>query len=149
MKIYIDRLQNGEVEQIREVLPPAFLELAPHDELHVEQHIQVTGQAYVAEDFLIIKLDIQAKASLPCSLCNEPFSFPIQIECIHEELIEKIPHGVFHYAELIREAILLEIPFYPQCGGDVCKNRKKMDKYLSKDTSKQSKEQYHPFKDIL
>lgn len=145
----IDTLRDGSTQEIHEKQSPDFLHLPEGDEIHFKKEIQIDGEAYIAEDFLIVKLDIHAQVELPCAICNDEFSLPIHIpELIHEEPIKQIKHGVFDYSEIVREAILLEVPFYPQCGSNQCKNRKNVEKYLSKNGHKKD-EEHQPFKDLF
>ena len=57
-------MRDGEIQRIDEKLSPDFLELGTDDEIGVEKAIEVTGDAYSAEDFLIVKLEIQAEVQL-------------------------------------------------------------------------------------
>jgi len=146
LTIYIDRLKAGATFDISEVVGPECLELQEEDEVSSHAPITISGRAYIAEEFLILTLNIQAELEMPCALCSETFSYPLHLkDVLHEEPIKNIKHGVYNYAPVIREAVLLEIPFYPQCGGKVCLKRKEFEKYLKKETKE---EEYHPFQGL-
>src|SRR6185295_13577109 len=137
-----NRLKSGDVEEIDVQLSAQAIDLVNEQELKIAEPIKVHLRAFVAEESLICSLEIEVLLELPCSLCREPFSFPLHIlEYTHEEPLSQIKHGMFDAGPLVREAILLEIPFYPQCGGKECKNRASVEKYLKKE----KKDNYHPF----
>jgi uncharacterized metal-binding protein YceD (DUF177 family) len=151
LRIYTDRLKGGDSEEISETLDPAFLEIPENDEIVFKDPVVIQGSAYIVDEFLVLSLHIQTKVELPCALCNTPFSLPIHItNFLHEEPVEAIKQGVFDYAETLREAILLEVPFYPQCGGSSCLNRKQVEKFLKKPTEEDedAQERYHPFENL-
>ncbi len=145
LKIYIERIRDGNTEELAEKLSPAFMEIEEQD-VSFKSPIEVMGEAYVTDDFLLIRMSIKTEALLTCALCNEEFSFPIDIEdMVQEEPLEEIRDGVYDLLPLIRENILLAIPFYPQCGIDSCKHRSEIEPYLKKE---RPPEETSPFKDL-
>lgn len=153
LKIYVERLRGGSTEQISEVLDPAFMDIA-EKELVFSQKIEVEGDAYLAEDWLIVTLSITAFADLHCAFCNDSFCLPISIKSlIHEEALDTIRDASFDLLPLIRESILLEIPFYPQCGITKCNRRQEIEGYLKDDTKIPQKPHdangHQPFQDLL
>ena len=147
-RLFVDRLKAGGEDEISEKIAPPFLDLKEGDDIKIDEPITVEGQAYVAGDFLILSLHIVAHLEIKCALCNEPFHLVVDLpRFIHEEAVDEIKHGVFDYGELVRETILLEIPFYPQCGGKVCSNRERVEKYLKTQEDKEE-EGYQPFQNI-
>jgi len=153
VKIYIERLRGGKNEEILEKLDPAFLDIS-EKEVAFKEPIEVKGEAYLAEDWLIIRLSIVAYVELQCALCCERFRYAINLEdMLHEEPLENIREATYDLLPLIRESILLEIPFYPQCGITKCNNRQEVEKFLKKD-NKVSEEPkgingHKPFQDML
>ncbi len=146
LKIYVERIREGNIETIDEKLPPDFMENKEQD-VSFKSPIEVAGEAYVTDDFLLIRMSIKTEAVLTCALCNEQFCFPIDIEdMIQEEPLEEIKDGVYDLLPLIRETIFLEIPFYPQCGITACTRRKEIEPYLKKE---RPAEENSPFKDLL
>lgn len=151
--IYIDRLKNGAVEAISEEIDPMILGLNDN-EITCKDPIVVSGKAYLVEDFLIIHLKIKAKIYLKCALCSEVFPQELELDDVHEEeSLDQLPQGIFDFSETIRQAIFLEVPFYPQCGGKECLNRKDYEKYLKKESKEGDKaldsdERYSPFQSL-
>ena len=149
--IHVDHLKTDEVEEISEALSPDFLELLPSDDVKAVKPIAVKGEAYIAGDYLIVSLHIATQLQIPCAVCNEVFSFTVDLpDFVYEEPLEDIKHGVFDFAELVRETVLLEVPFYPQCGGTSCLNRAHVEKFLKKKEAgdEEEGEGYQPFRDI-
>jgi len=143
MKIYIDRLTNGKTEEIDESLPPDFLDI-DEGNLSFSKPVKIKGEAYIATDELILKLDIETFATIPCKICSEDNEHPIQIKSFYlTEDLEKIKAAVYDYASSLREAILLEIPPYVECEGN-CPEREKLEKYLND----QGDETTHPFSSL-
>jgi uncharacterized metal-binding protein YceD (DUF177 family) len=143
--IHVDQLKNGEQKEIQEKLPPEFLELESGDEIKNKEPISVYGTVYVTDDYLILDLNIEANLILMCGFCTESYSFPVKrTHFMHEEPLETMTKGVFDLGNFIRETVLLEVPLYPLCGGKECKNRKKVEKFLSQ----KKEEHFHPFQDL-
>ncbi len=65
LKIYIDRLKGSQTQKINETLPPDFLGIDEED-LLFDQPVQLKGETYVANEHLIIHLNIETTARLPC-----------------------------------------------------------------------------------
>ena len=68
--IYIDRLASGNDEEISLSLPSDFLDIHEADLTFIGD-VSIEGKAYLAEDHLVLHLDIQATCTMPCSFCNE------------------------------------------------------------------------------
>lgn len=148
-KIYIEQLRGGHETQLDEKLAPAFMDIR-EDELSFEKEIDLQGKAYLAEDELIINWDIHTEALLPCSICNEKVSVPIDIENFYySEPLSSIKSGVYNFKELLRETILLEVPPFAECHQGQCPKRKEIGKYLKPDSiDEDANEGYHPFADL-
>lgn len=145
LPLFIDRLTEGRTEVIQESIDPALLEISD-DEINCTEQVIVSGEAYLAEDFLVISLTIKTRCALVCRFCNEVFSYPIAITSKLEEVgLEEIRGACFDLLPLIRELILLELPLYPQCDGASCKNRSRIEPYLTK----KDETVHTPFKDLL
>ena len=152
LKVYIERLQGSKTQKIDEILNASEISLQD-DGLKFKDPIHVEGDAYVTDEWLIVQLHIHTQVIIPCALCNEAMTLELSCANFIEEIpLDEIRGQVYDLAALIREAILLEIPFYPQCGGTSCLNRDKIEKYLSKESkSKKGKkeETHNPFRDLL
>lgn len=151
LRIYIDHLKEGDPHEIAETLDPSFLDIQESDGVRAKKPIVIEGSAYLVGEFLILSLDIQTELEIPCAVCNEPFSIKMHLPSwTHEEPLAEIKKGVFDFSQVLRDTVLLEIPFYPQCGGKTCANRQKVEKYLKKDEPEdKSHEEYRPFENLL
>ena len=128
--IYIDRLLGGHVENIEEEVDPAVMKVKDNL-LSFEEPIKISGKAYLAEDFLIMNLDIETKYKAPCKICSEEIKKPVEIKGIYlTQELKEIPSRVFDAMELIRDTIFLEIPNYHECRGD-CPMRDELKNYFS------------------
>lgn len=148
-KIYVDQLKKGGVEKIHEEFTPDFLDIHEND-LSFKDPVIVEGEAYLAESELILKLKIATSAWIPCSVCNEPVKVDFHLDNLYIATpLSEIKSGIFTLVEPLREAILLEVPAYAECGG-ACPERKNVEKYLK--TYPLSKEaesmHYRPFEGL-
>lgn len=151
LHIYVDRCVAGQEFELDEQLDPQFLDLLPTDELVPLAPIAVRGKYYRADEWLIVDASITATIQMPCSMCNEKFSFSLQIpRWVHEQQLSQVEGGVWDMSAALRETILIEIPFFALCGTSACKNRSSIQPYLCQSpTAKVSnEEQYLPFKDL-
>ncbi len=149
-KIYVDRLDEGKEEKI-EISPDiSFLDLAA-DELTFEEPIQISGKTYISNTHLIIQLRINLVARQPCCICNEQAQININVKNFYlTEEIAKISGSVYDYREKLREAIILEVPQFIECGGD-CPQRKELKQYLgqkTEDSKKQESDTQFPFSNL-
>lgn len=143
-KIFVDRLQDGDEEAIQETFPPSFLGV--HEaELSFTLPVVVTGTALRSKGTLTLHFTISTEATLPCAVCNRNMQLKI---CVHDfyhcEDLHNIRSGVFNFKELLREAILIEIPYTAECNEGSCPERETMAKYLRKEKAVET----HPFKNI-
>lgn len=131
LKIYIDRLGDGRTEKIEETVPPQIMGVNEKD-LQFNHPINLFGKAYLAEDHLIIQLNIQTEIEMPCLICNERTQKKIGIASFyHTEEIAKIQGHIFDYTDPVREGVLLEVPSYVECVGN-CPKRGELKNYLDK-----------------
>ncbi len=152
-KIYIEQLRDGRTEEINGSHFPDFIDVKD-DELKFKNEVKFEGQAYLADDNLIIHLKIEAYATVPCSICNDPVEVKIDIpNFYHMEPIADVKTGMFDFAEVLREAILLEAPHFAECHNGHCPERKKIAKFLKSKTVTNpdnlgDEEGYQPFANI-
>lgn len=152
-KIYIEQLRDGRTEAIEEHYAPDFIDLKD-DEAVFKRDVQVEGQAYLADGNLIIHLQVIAYVIVPCSICNRPVEVEISIpDFYHMEPAEEIKTGIFDFSEMLREAIVLEIPPFGECNSGNCPERAAIAKFLNVKSEKASSdidgdEGYQPFADI-
>lgn len=128
-KIYIDRLSEGKEDLIQQTFEPVEYE-TDSENLAFPKPIEVQGKAYVAEDFLILHLDVKTSYRAPCKICNEYFELPYSVEGLYlTEELANISDHVYNYYPSLREAIILDIPQYGECEGS-CPQREAMKKYM-------------------
>ena len=130
LKIYVDRLKGSPPCKIEAALPPDFLAI-DDEELLFKDPVNVKGEAYLADEHLIIHLSIETAAYLPCSICNDAVHTPIQIKNIYlTEALSEIKGAVYDLADQIRETILLQTPLFTECSGGKCPERDFIKKFL-------------------
>ena len=130
-KIYILRLRDGQSEQIQESLPPDFLVLKEPD-VAFNRPVEIRGEANLVDEMFVLTLDVETEATLPCSICNQDVQVKISIKdfCFTEP-VNSIKSGIFNYQEILREALLLELPHTAECRGGDCPERETLAKYFS------------------
>ena len=145
LKVYLDRLQGGKTEIIDLTLSSTFMDVDEAD-LKFNDRVIIKGKAYLANDHLVIHLKVETKVSIPCSVCNKMVLMPIQVpEFYHTEDLEEVKGRVYHYANPLREAILLEVPPFGECLGG-CAERKELEKYKPSEGNTDSVQ--FPFADL-
>lgn len=151
LKIFVDQLRDGHIEKINETVAPDFFDVDAK-ELSFPEAIQVHGEAYLAEDMLVLHLDMETSLLIPCKICNESTKVKVAVKGMyHAEPLEEIKGSVFDYQELLRETILLEAPTLVECHQGNCPQRKMMKKYLKEESQKKGvtcDEVYRPFADL-
>ena len=147
-KIFVEQLRSGNVEHLQEELSPEFLDI--HEkELAFKDPVFLKGEAYLAEDNLILHFDISTFAELPCSVCNETVKVPIKVQNVyHHEPLSAIKGGVFNMLNALREAVLLEIPAFTECNSGNCAKRKELEKYIRKPQASSEEPGYRPFENL-
>ncbi|HSX38785.1 MAG TPA: hypothetical protein VLE95_08200 [Chlamydiales bacterium] len=148
-KIWIDRLGNGCVQKIEESFDPSFLEI--HEkELQFRSPVEVTGEAYLAEQHLVIHLNARTKASVPCAICNEMFDIELKTgPFYHSEELAVIPEAVFDFSLPLKEALLIELPRYFECCHGKCPERDALAPYLRPPQNREKETKIHfPFADL-
>lgn len=148
--IYVDRLKNGHIEKIDETFSPELLKVED-SALSFEDSVLVKGEAYNAEDNLILNLNLSTKATMPCKICNELVKVPIELKNVYHTVpLEEIKGAIFSIADLVREDILLETPSFVECGEGQCSHRKEVEKFLKQPGSSKEEDEggYHPFEGI-
>lgn len=148
-KILVEQLRDGRMETLSEVFSPDFLDVKEKD-LFFVKNVTVDGQAYLADDTLIMHCTITAYAILPCVICNEPVEIEVVVDNFyHAEPLSEIKGDVFNFSTVIRDAILLKTPGLAECQGN-CPERKNIKKYLKSSEQKDGhiEDGYRPFADL-
>lgn len=150
LKIYIDRLKDGHKQKMEEKLSPEFLEIEEED-LVFNDPILLHGEVYIANDHLVLHLDIETFAYLPCSICNDAVQAQVQIKNLYlTHPLSEIQGAVFNLKDEIRESILLQTPLFVECHQGRCPEREYLKKFLKSEANLlQEKEDVHfPFADL-
>ena len=132
LHIHLSSLSGGKTEVIEHVIASSLLDI-DDEKLVFGKDVSINGQAYLVDNWLILQFDIWTQAETICGVCNEACQITCDISGSRCEVdLEEIKGGKFDYLPFIRESILLEVPFYPLCGQDVCTRREEIEPYLSK-----------------
>ena len=150
-KIFVEQLKDGHTEEIEESFDPSFIDVDP--ELTFKDPIEVSGEAYIAEDTLVLRIEVDTKAILPCLICGEPVTVDIKIPSLyHVEPLSNIKTGIFNFQDVLREEVILEAPHFAECNDGNCPKRKGLDKFIKKPNpngeGNQGGEGYHPFANL-
>ncbi len=149
-KIYIDQLRDGHAEKISENLSPEFLDVHEEDLSFVDP-VDVKGEAYLAENDLVLHLDIHTMATIPCAICNAQVKVPIAMKDFYHTLpAVEIKSAIYNFQEMLRENILLATPLFAECNDGQCPERAELKKFFRDEGSdkKSEDEGYHPFADL-
>ncbi len=150
LKIYIDRLGDGQKQKVEETLTPDFLALDEEDLIY-DDPVKVRGEVYIANEDLVIQLNIETIAHLPCSICNDAVAIPIGIKNLYLTVpIAEIRGAIFDLSDEIRESILLQTPLFAECNDGQCPERENVKKFLRSDQilPEINKENHFPFADL-
>ncbi|MBI5273318.1 MAG: hypothetical protein HY861_04980 [Chlamydiia bacterium] len=144
-KICVDRLLEGQVQKIEGSFDPSFLEV-DEEELKFRAPVFVRGEVYAADQHLVVHLNASTYATMPCAICNELGDWEIKIDNFyHTEPLSEIKGAVFDLGPQIREALLLELPSYVECGQGKCPHRALIAPYLQKTEKPKDNEMHFPF----
>ncbi len=151
-RIYVDQLRDGQVEELDEFFSPAFLDVDEKDLKFVDP-VYIAGQAYLADDMLVLHLDIKTFACIPCRICNNAVKINIDLRGSYFAIpLNEIKTGIFDFREMLREAVLLEIPTLAECHQGNCPERQVMQNFFKKETVPGSHngedEGYRPFENL-
>ena len=150
LRIYVEQLRGGKTWTLDVVVPPDFLDVH-ESELVLSDPVRIEGEAYLAQDELIIQADLETQAQVPCRICNKPFKVPLRVEkWIHVEPIGNLKRGYYDIGEIVREALLLEVPYVAECHGGNCPSRQEIAGYLQTEPKPECEhdEGYNPFHEL-
>jgi uncharacterized metal-binding protein YceD (DUF177 family) len=147
LSILVDRLKKGQSESIDETVSPEFL--VEEKDLKFTSPIVIKGDAYLAEDELVLQLNIETTAQARCSVCNQMKPLDIQVKNLtHLQPLDELKGQKFDFTDVVREAILLEVPFVVECSEGHCPERQNIEKFLADPKKEDNEEGYRPFKDL-
>jgi len=148
--LYLDHLQPDEEMAVSYTIDPAFLDFNPKDEVQPSRPVVVEGTCSLVDDFVILNLLVKAFFSVHCAHCNEQFEYEVCIDHFaHQELLENIEQKKWNLSEIVREAIVLELPFFPQCGGKKCLHIDELRKYFHVQTQEKDEGNSSPFQSFF
>lgn len=147
-KIYVEQLRGGHVEKIDENVNSSFLDIK-EDDLRFDDITHIKGEAYLAENELVIHLDVHVIAYMPCAICNKAVKTPLDLKNLYLTAEpEEYKSGIYNFSESLRESILLELPHFVECDGE-CPQRKEISDYLKDpENSNDQDGGFHPFADL-
>lgn len=150
-KIYIEQLRDGHSEKIEERFAPDFLDVKEED-LSFSDNVDLKGEAYLAENDLVLHFDIHTYATLPCTICNSEVKVPIELKNFYHTVpAEELKTGIYNFQEMLRENILLTTPLFAECNEGQCPERKELKRFFrDNDSSDKNSEDegYHPFANL-
>jgi uncharacterized metal-binding protein YceD (DUF177 family) len=140
---FIDRLQEQEAEEVVCQLPPTSMEV-DEPTLAFREPVNIQGEAYLADNYVVFHGSATTQASIPCTVCNEWVAIPVKLEeFYHAEPVEQAVKGAIDFGPIIRDALLLEVPQFAECGGGQCPKRAELVPFLRAEKPAAS-----PFKDL-
>ncbi len=146
-KIYIDRLQDGNVQKVEGSFDPAVLGV-DEEQLQFHHPISIQADAYATDDHLVINLSASTAATIPCAICNEPTS--TLVSCEHSYItvpLEEIKGAVYDFGAALREGLLIEVPHTVECHNGMCPGRETLKQFFRPE-EEAIKTTQSPFKDI-
>jgi len=131
-KIFVHRLNDGQKEIIEETFSPTFLDVHEQD-LAFTAPVKIHGEAEFVDQALVLRLAVETEATMPCAICNENVQVKLEIPVFcHTEELADIKGDVFNFKDVLREAILLELPPRAECNQGKCPQREDLAKYFSR-----------------
>lgn len=148
-KVFLEQLRDGKTKKISEVFAPEFLGIQD-PELILDSKVFVNGEAYIAEEEVLVHLQVKTKAKLPCAICNEWVEKEIHLEDLYlAEPLTNIRGGIYNFKQALREEILLEIPLFVECHQGNCPERKEYERFFKTgQTNEEDEGGYKPFSDL-
>lgn len=130
LQIFLEDLRGGEELDIDITLNPDKDTLEEPD-FCFRAALNVQGRAYLADNELIVHYSLQTEALLPCKICNEWVTVPIELnDLIEVRSVKKIKNRVADLTETVRQQAMLEVPLIVECHQGSCPARKELNKYL-------------------
>ncbi len=148
--IFIDRLHQGKEERLQATLPPDCMELDDPD-LQFRSPLAVNLRAYLADNQLILHLNIATEINARCAICNQLTTKALHLPSLTEVVpLASIKGNRYDCSPLVREVVLLEVPHYVECKGN-CLQRAKIAHYLTEKDSNcppSQEDMQFPFSDL-
>lgn len=147
-QIPLGPLQTGQTAQLDIVVPAAdFLDIEDEN-LAFSGDVAVSGEAYLAEEELVLHIGISAVSLVKCLICDRYIETPIEMKNLyHAVSLKEIKGAFFDMKDLVRENLLLEAPEFAECNGGQCPDREEIKNYMH-DPEKGENEGFSPFSDL-
>ena len=147
----LTHLKPDEEMPVSWTIPSAFLGFSAQDEVQPQGEITAQGTCSLVDDYAVVRLDIRASFSVPCALCNERFDHHVVITSwTHQERVDQLRQMKWDLSDVIREEIVISLPFFPLCGGKECLHVEEIRKYLHTPQQKDEKDETtSPFQDFF
>jgi len=143
--VLLDHVRDGRSVAICEDFDPVTLTLND-GELSFSNPVHVKGNCYLAEDLVVVQLDIEGSYHLPCSVCNQPVTILLILKNAYiTKPLSECLGGKVHFMDDLRETILLEVSSFAECNKGHCPQRTQLAKYLKQQPQKTSEDLYYPF----
>lgn len=144
--VHIGRLKAGQTEKIEESVSVELFEF-PECEMQFLDPVHLCGEAYVADDELVIRLDLEVRVRIPCRICNDPVEVATKVkDFYHVQPLGEIKDDHFMIRDLVRDTLLLETVELVECEGK-CPRSEEFKKYI-KESDEVLDETYRPFTDL-
>ncbi len=141
-KIYLASFKEGARERIEGSASPTFLDIQEKNLKFLEQ-VSIQIDVELTKEHLILYPSLKTEAWIPCAICNQDIPVVVTVsQFCHMENRKEIFGGFLDIRELLREALLLEVPQIAECK-EGCPERVALAKYLTK-----KKEGNLPFQDL-
>jgi uncharacterized metal-binding protein YceD (DUF177 family) len=148
--VSLDHLNTDEEMPISFVLEPSFLELSPQDEMKPSRPVVIEGTVSLVDDYVLLNMEIRAFFHVHCASCNDVFEYEVCLDQFsHQELLENIARRKWDVSEIVREAIVIELPLFPQCGGKECLHMDEIQKYFHTLSEEKEEEKSSPFQSFF
>jgi uncharacterized metal-binding protein YceD (DUF177 family) len=143
LKIFIDRLREQGRQEVTCSLPGEWMGV--HEaSLLFQDPVQLEGEAYLADDYVVLHCNAATIAQIPCSICNEWVAQSIEVLALTQaEPIADAVKGAIDFGPTVRDALLLEVPHFLECHGGHCPQRQQLQLLL-----KTQSHTNNPFKDL-
>lgn len=146
-KVYIDRLHNGKTQRVEALFPPEFLDVN-EESLRFEKPVMVHGEAYIAEEDLVLHFKVEAEVLMPCSICNEMTPVVLSLPSFYEAVpLADVKGAIYDFRDCLREEVLLQIPHTVECQEGTCPARHEVSQYLKAEKAEEN-DGYQPFADL-
>jgi uncharacterized metal-binding protein YceD (DUF177 family) len=145
LRIFIDRLREQGKQDITCILGPDFVGVS-EAQLEFVDPVAVSGEAYLADDYMVLHGRASTQARVPCNICNEWVTIPVEADEIYQaEPLSEAVKGVIDFGPTVRDALLLEVPQFVECGEGHCPQREVIDHLLHKESDQSAS---NPFQNL-